>query len=234
MSLHCVTVYRGGGLRGNNSACSALTSLSVTFPTTHKLIGPFWCWFLGWWVYVCSRTLWVSPANSLVRLGVSPPTAIPISFYSQRLWDFISPCWNSGLLYLSCSPVVPPGLSAHKCGTAHSTSHRLTHLVPQLPTCCKSSLPRLPIFTLVPVWMNVSSLTPWLSNFHTIQFSDSSSYFLFLNLLLSFFWLCKEAKYIYLHFRLGWESPPLPELAFQRSSKWRVRMTCTRITWNAC
>ena len=51
--------------------------------------------------------------------------------------------------------------------------------------------------------MNISSLIPWLSNFHTVQFSGSSGYFLFLNLLLSFFWLCKEAKYIYLCLHLG-------------------------------
>ena len=41
------------------------------------------------------------------------------------------------------------------------------------------------------VWMNVSSLTPWLLDFYTVQFSGSSGYFLFLN-LLSFFWLCEE------------------------------------------
>ena len=44
--------------------------------------------------------------------------------------------------------------------------------------------------------MNVSSLTPWLSDFLTVRFSGSSGYFLFLNLLLSFFWLCKEAECI--------------------------------------
>ena len=49
---------------------------------------------------------------------------------------------------------------------------------------------------LLPVWMNVSSLIPWSLDFHTVQFSGSSAYFLFLNLLLSFFWLCKETKYI--------------------------------------
>ena len=36
------------------------------------------------------------------------------------------------------------------------------------------------------VWINVSSLTPWFSHFRTVQFSGSSGYFLFLN-LLSFF-----------------------------------------------
>ena len=56
------------------------------------------------------------------------------------------------------------------------------------------------------VWLNVSSLTPWLSDFLTVQFSGSSGYFLFLNLLLSFFWLCKEAKCIYLCLHLGQKS----------------------------
>ena len=56
---------------------------------------------------------------------------------------------------------------------------------------------------LLPVWMNVSSLTPWLLDFHTVRFSGNSGYFVFLNLLLSFLWLCEEAKYIYLHLHLG-------------------------------
>ena len=59
-----------------------------------------------------------------------------------------------------------------------------------LPSCL--SLP------LLLVWMNVSSLTPWLLDFHTVLFSVSSGCFLFLNLLLSFFWLCEEEQCIYL------------------------------------
>ena len=54
--------------------------------------------------------------------------------------------------------------------------------------------------------MNVSPLPPWLSDSHTVRFSGSSGYFLFLNLLLSFFWLCEEAKCIYLHLHLGQKS----------------------------
>ena len=63
-----------------------------------------------------------------------------------------------------------------------------------------------PSLPLLLVWMSVSSLTPWLSTFHTVQFSDSSGCFLFLNLLLSFFCLCEEAKCIYLRLRLGQKS----------------------------
>ena len=127
---------------------------------------------------------------------------------------------------LSRSPVVPPGLSACKCGTTQSTSHRLVWsascclscLVLQLPPCHKSSPPGCPSLPLRPVWMNVSSLTPWLSDFHIVKFSGSSGYFLFLNLLLSF-WLWEEAKCIYLRLHLGqksWDSWPLvPFLLFE-------------------
>ena len=34
---------------------------------------------------------------------------------------------------------------------------------------------------LLLVWVSVSSLFPWLSDFHTVRFSVSSAYFLFLN-----------------------------------------------------
>ena len=90
---------------------------------------------------------------------------------------------NVGLLGLTAAPL--PTLS----------SNHLLARSPLHPGC-----PSLP---LLPVWMNVSSLTPWLLDFCTVQFSRSSGYFLFLNLLLSFFWLCKEAKCIYLHLHLA-------------------------------
>ena len=166
----------GSGPRGNNAACSALGWwFSVTSSTTHRQIGPFWCWFLGGWVCVQSRTLWVSPANSPMRLGVSPTTATPTDFFSQRFWGFISLPWHPGLCGLSCYPVVPPGLFAGKCGTTWSTSHCLFCAFHSLamhtlhPSCL--SLP------LLLVWMNVSSWAPWLSDFHTVWFSGNSGAF---------------------------------------------------------
>ena len=72
------------------------------------------------------------------------------------------------------------------------------HWVRQLPPCCESSLPGCRSLPLLLVWTNVSSLSPWLSDFHTVQFSVSSGCFLFLNLLLFFFWLCEEAHCVYL------------------------------------
>ena len=88
---------------------------------------------------------------------------------------------------------------------------RLLH---QLPPCsvlhplpCHESFPpECPSPFLLPVWMNVSSLTFWLSVFHTVQFSVSLVVFLFLNLLLSFFWLCEETWCIYLCLHLDQKS----------------------------
>ena len=82
--LHCDAVH-GGGVRGSNGSRSTLCQLSVTLPATHNQIGPFWCRFPGGWVCVCSGTLWVSPTNSPVRLGVSPAAAsTPTGVFSQR------------------------------------------------------------------------------------------------------------------------------------------------------
>ena len=64
------------------------------------------------------------------------------------------------------------------------------HWVCQLPPCRESSLPGCLSPPLLPVWMNVSSssffffvssLSPWLLDFHTVLFSVSSGCFLFLN-----------------------------------------------------
>ena len=62
----------------------SLLWLSVTSSTTHKQIGPSWCWVIGGWVCVHSRTLWVSPTNSPLRLGVSPTAATPTGSFIER------------------------------------------------------------------------------------------------------------------------------------------------------
>ena len=94
--------------------------------------------------------------------------------------------------HTNVGPPSPPATAS----PTRSSSHSLAAFL--LPQC--SSLP------LLPVWMNIPSLTPWFSGFHTVQFSGSFGYFLFFNLLLSLFWLCQEAKRICLHFHLGWKS----------------------------
>ena len=61
------------------------TCISVTASATHNQIGPLWCWFLSGWSCARSRTLWVSPMTSPVRLGVSPAAApTPRGVFNQR------------------------------------------------------------------------------------------------------------------------------------------------------
>ena len=64
------------------------------------------------------------------------------------------------------------------------------HWVRQPPPCLESSPPWLPICYQSPplllVWVSVSSLSPWLLDFHTVWFSLSSGCILFLNCCPSF------------------------------------------------
>ena len=86
--------------------------------------------------------------NSPVRLGVSPAASPPPpGVFTQRVEALFSlQPWVVGL---SCSPVVPLGLSAHECGTAWSSS------------CCLAESPLCPatVSALLLVWVSVSSLT---------------------------------------------------------------------------
>ena len=124
-SLHCGAVCGEGVWEG--TMLLAISWLSETSPTTHKQIGPSWCWFPGEWVCACSRTLWVSQMNFLVSLGVSHATLTPTDVFSQRFWGFISLGWNPGLHDLFGFPVFPPGLSTRKCGNTLSASCHLAH-----------------------------------------------------------------------------------------------------------
>ena len=160
---HCIVVLSGRDQRGNT--CSALGWHSDTSPTAHKQIRPFWCWFPGEWVCVRSRTLRVFPVNFPVRLGVSPATTNCTGFIARGFEVFFSSAGTLGcavcltpqlflLVYLHAN-VRPPGLPS----TA-SLAHHLHLGFPSPP--------------LLPVWMNVSSLTPWLpdllSEFNFWQF----------------------------------------------------------------
>ena len=156
----------GRGPRGNSTACSASVWLSVTSSTTHKQIlgSPGVDSQVGGVVYLlgpCGSLQW-----TLLWGWAFLPLPQPPQVFSVRGFEALSPpCWNPGLCSLSHSPVVPPGLSAGKCGTACSASCHLAS---------SPLLPGYPSLPLLPVWVNVSSLTPWLSGFHIVQFSGSS------------------------------------------------------------
>ena len=169
MRLCCGTVCGGGVWEG--TVPLALCQFSVTFPATHNqirhsgadsqvsglvyILGP--CGSLPW------TLLW---GWEFLPLLPQPPQV-----FSVRGFEALFPgtgtlgcaiCLTLQLflpVYLHAN-VGPPGLPA--------TALPLVLSVP----CC-------PFLTLLPVWMNVSSLTPWLSDFHTVWFSVSSGCFCF-------------------------------------------------------
>ena len=143
----CVVVfYVGEG--SEREQCHLFSSLpgSRHYPSYPQTNWALWCWFPGGWLCVRSRTLWVSPRNSPVRLGVPPTTSTPTGFFSQRFWGFIFWHWNHVLHDLSHSPVVPHSLSICKCGTAHSTNHHLAH----------PSLPATALLQVFSAWLPIS------------------------------------------------------------------------------
>ena len=116
--------------------------LSVTSPDTHKQIGPFWCWFLGGWVCVHSRTPGSFQWTLLLRMGVSPATATPQIFTARGL-EALLPCAGT----LGCTIYLAPSCSSqlirtpvwdllvHQLPPSHATSLPLAaHLHPSYPS----------------------------------------------------------------------------------------------------
>ena len=121
----------------------------------------------------CSRPLWVSPKNSPVRLGVSPAAAptprgafrgLRLYFPELEPWvaqSALLPHHSSRFIYAQmwgrrvCQP--QPGLP---CSTIRYLAGSACRC---LATCALH--PGCPSPPLLPVWMNVSSLYPWLSDF---------------------------------------------------------------------
>ena len=129
--------------------------------------------WVGLWMFL------VSPRNSPVRLGVSPAASTPTDVFNQ---------WFEALF------LHPGTLGCEVCHLDHELLPCqpatflpiLLHNLPlrwvrQLPHCCETSLPGCPSPPLLLVWVSVSSLSPWWSDFHTVRFSVSSGGFLFLN-----------------------------------------------------
>ena len=143
--------------------------------------------------------------KSPMRLGVSPTRHLnPHRFLQPEVWRLSLPTlepwvvWSISLptccsQFIHMANMGPPATALPTWSCSHCLA---TH---PLHSCCLS-------LSLLLVLMYVSSLTAWLSDFHTVQFSGSSGCFLFLIFLLSFFWLCEEAKCIYLHLHLGQNS----------------------------
>ena len=91
-------------------------------------------------------------------------------FPTLELWIGQSVTWSTSCcLAGQLQPCPPHSTISHLAGSA---SRRLA----TSPPCSGCPSPPLLLF-----WMSVSSLSPWLSDFHTVRFSVSSGCFLFLN-----------------------------------------------------
>ena len=128
--------------------------------------------------------------DSPMRLGVSPAaTSTPTGVFNQRL-EVLFP--RAGALGCAVCFAPPPFLLVYlctnvgswgsaSCCTACPVRSTIRHVsgsgcVAESPVC-----PGCPSPPLLPVWMNVSFLSPWLSDFRVVRFSVSSGCFLFLN-----------------------------------------------------
>ena len=133
--LFCGAACGGGAWEGT----MLLAQLSPSFPSLPPLpisrLSPFRCWFLGGWVCVHARTLWVSLMTSAVRLGVSPTATIPTGFYSQRFlrlyFSILEPWVVRFVLLLSYSSCfIPMWMWDHR---AHQPPPYLMFSLPRLP-----------------------------------------------------------------------------------------------------
>ena len=88
---------------------------------------------------------------------------------------------GSRLYFPALEPWVARSVLLPLCSSWFIFARMWGHRVCQPQPCCESSPPGCLSPCLLVVWMNVSSLSPWLSDFHTVQFSVSSGCFLFLN-----------------------------------------------------
>ena len=74
---------------------------------------------------------------------------------------------------IACAQSIPPDSYPPRVNVGQFILLPPLHATPY-PLCPDSlALP------LLPVWMNVASLNPWLLDFHTVRFSGSSECFLF-------------------------------------------------------
>ena len=178
----------GMGQRGDNTAetCLALAPFLVTSPLPvynwHPSSCPSGC-SQSRWVYIHSRARRpfkppLPKDQQFIPLPQPPPVFTASSYESSSFW-----CWNPGLCGLAGAGIahsqgIHPNFINHMwmwdCPVPPVISLPLPHYHHTM-----SSQPQIPSPPLLPIWMNVASLHFWGLDFHTVQHSGSSGYFLF-------------------------------------------------------
>ena len=118
-------------------------------------------------VCVCSRTLWVSPMSSPVRLGVAPAAAsTPTGVFNQRSEALFPRAGTLGCVV--CHQVHQ--LLPRRPSAALPTHSTVCHLAGSASHCLAVSPLRLGWPNPPTGLDNVSSLSPWFSDFHKFDF----------------------------------------------------------------
>ena len=97
-----------------------------------------------------------------------PPLPNACRFLQPKFWGLYSPVLEP---WVAWSVLLP------SCSSWFIQMQMWYHWVLQSPPCSRSSPPGCPSLSLLLVWMNVSSLTPWLWDFHSVCFSGNFGYF---------------------------------------------------------
>ena len=122
------------------------------------------------------------PLNGLfweIRSLFSCSTFPSTGFYSQKLRGFLFPALELCSLSWVWDCSLPRYPSSFYPPHVNMEPPTLSLLLPPLCTTPHPLFPNTPSPPLLPVWMNMAALNPWLLDFHTILFSGSSEYFLF-------------------------------------------------------
>ena len=200
MSLHCDAVCGEGVREGTR----ALALLSANFQSPPPLPTSKWAilvlipmYLLGPCGSFQQTLLWgwefllpPQPPQIFTVRGFEAlfPRAGALGLHSLFHPPFVPPGFMNECgttRFASCSPQASCNLACPPCSTIHhlsgsaSCSLARPGLVLQPQSCQESSPPSCVSPPLLRVWMNVFSLTPWLSGFHTVGFSVSSGSVLF-------------------------------------------------------
>ena len=113
------------------------------------------------------------------------PSQTLLVFTAKGNGDLYSPYWNPGLCSLAWPwdcllHLYPSQFLSTTCKHGTTCSATTTAVSLHHTTC----LPVSVTLPLLPTWINVASLNPWLSDFHTALFSDGSGCYLFWNLVV--------------------------------------------------